>query len=129
MFDVGGGELLLIVLAILLLFGPQKLPEVAQTIGKGMRKVKQAQAQFQSQLNEIQNEITKDEAPSDKSKTSNDKPTEPTENVSLHKIGAYDQLDLDQNFVTNYIRNEEEKAVRDSEVTDENEIPKTENEN
>lgn len=129
MFDVGGGELLLIVLAILLLFGPQKLPEVAQTIGKGMRKVKQAQAQFQSQLNEIQNEITKDEAPSDKSKTANEKPTEPTENLSPHKIGAYDQLDLDQNFVTNYVRNEEEKAVRDSEETAENEIPKKDNEN
>ena len=129
MFDVGGGELLLIVLAILLLFGPQKLPEVAQTIGKGMRKVKQAQAQFQSQLNEIQNEITKDDTPSDKSQTANNKSAEPTEIESTHKIGAYDQLELDQNFVTNYVRSEEEKAVKDTEETSENDIPKTDNEN
>ena len=57
MFDVGGGEFLLIVIAVLVLFGPKKIPEVAQMIGKGMRKVRQAQAQFQSQLNELQNEI------------------------------------------------------------------------
>ena len=59
MFDVGGGELLLIVFAILLLFGPKKIPEIAQLIGKGMQKVKQAQAQFQSQINDIQTDITK----------------------------------------------------------------------
>ncbi len=59
MFDVGGGELLLIVFAILMLFGPKKIPEIAQMIGKGMQKVKQAQAQFQSQINDIQTDINK----------------------------------------------------------------------
>ncbi len=59
MFDVGGGELILIILAILLLFGPEKLPEFTKTITKGMRKVKQAQAQFKNQLNEIQGEVNK----------------------------------------------------------------------
>lgn len=59
MFDVGGGELLLIVLAILVLFGPEKLPEIAQMFGKGMSKVKQAQAQLQNQLSDIQKDFTK----------------------------------------------------------------------
>jgi TatA/E family protein of Tat protein translocase len=59
MFDVGGGELILIILAILLLFGPEKLPEFTKTITKGMRKVKQAQAQFQNQINDIQSEVNK----------------------------------------------------------------------
>ncbi len=57
MFDVGGGELILIVLAILLLFGPKKIPEIAQMVGKGMQHVRKAQAQLQVQMNEIQNEI------------------------------------------------------------------------
>jgi sec-independent protein translocase protein TatA len=57
MFDVGGPELLLIILAIIILFGPQKIPELAQMFGKGMRYVRKAQSQFQSQLNEIQTEI------------------------------------------------------------------------
>jgi TatA/E family protein of Tat protein translocase len=57
MFDVGGGELLLIVLAVIVLFGPQKLPEIAQMFGKGLRKVREAQSQFTKQMNTIKSEI------------------------------------------------------------------------
>ena len=59
MFDVGGGELLLILIAVLLLFGPKKIPEIAQMIGKGMQQVRKAQAQFQTQINEIKSEVDK----------------------------------------------------------------------
>lgn len=51
MFDVGGGELILIVLAIILLFGPKKLPEIAKTVSKGFREVKKAQQEFTSHIN------------------------------------------------------------------------------
>lgn len=54
MFDVGGGELILIVLAILVLFGPERMPEIARMMKKGMAKVRQAQVEFQNQLEEIQ---------------------------------------------------------------------------
>jgi len=57
MFDIGGPELIVIVLFVLILFGPKKIPEVAQTVGKGLRKIKEAQAQFQSQINEIQKDV------------------------------------------------------------------------
>ncbi len=57
MFDVGGPELLIILLAVILLFGPKKIPEMAQMIGKGINKVKQAQAQFQSQMDDIKSEM------------------------------------------------------------------------
>jgi len=57
MFDIGGGELFLIVLAIIVFFGPKKIPEVANMVGKGMRKVRQAQAQFQSQISALEHEI------------------------------------------------------------------------
>lgn len=57
MFDVGGGELILIVLAVLVLFGPKKIPEIAQMVNKGMRQVKKAQAQFQTQIMDIQKDI------------------------------------------------------------------------
>jgi sec-independent protein translocase protein TatA len=59
MFDVGGGELLLIILAIIVLFGPKKIPEVAQMVNKGIRKVRTAQAQFQSQIQDLEREIKK----------------------------------------------------------------------
>jgi sec-independent protein translocase protein TatA len=40
--DVGGGELLLILIAVFLLFGPKKFPELARGIGKGMYQIKKA---------------------------------------------------------------------------------------
>src|SRR5688500_16765405 len=52
MFDLGGGELLLIVLAVLVLFGPKKLPELAQSLGRGMREFKRAQREFTDQINQ-----------------------------------------------------------------------------
>ncbi len=57
MFDVGGGELLLIVLAILLLFGPKHLPELSRTLGKGWRQLQKAQEELRHQLREISAEI------------------------------------------------------------------------
>lgn len=36
--NIGGTEIILIVLAILILFGAKKIPELAQGIGKGMRE-------------------------------------------------------------------------------------------
>ncbi len=59
MFDVGGGELLLIVLAVIVLFGPQKLPEIARIFSKGMTKLRDAQSQFNAQMNTIKTEINK----------------------------------------------------------------------
>lgn len=57
MFDVGGGELMLILLAILIFFGPKKIPEIAQMVGKGMAQFRKAQAEFQRNLNTISTEI------------------------------------------------------------------------
>ncbi|MEW5795842.1 MAG: twin-arginine translocase TatA/TatE family subunit [Candidatus Zixiibacteriota bacterium] len=42
MFGLGPWELLLIFLAILLLFGAKRLPELAQGLGKGIREFKRA---------------------------------------------------------------------------------------
>jgi sec-independent protein translocase protein TatA len=64
MFDIGGGELLLILMAVVLMFGPKKLPEIARTIGKGMQQIKNAQANITAQINDasinINDEIKKE---------------------------------------------------------------------
>lgn len=57
MFDVGGGELLLIILVILILFGPEKIPEIARFVNKGVQKIRQAQSQIQSEINSIAREM------------------------------------------------------------------------
>jgi len=48
--NLGAGEILLIVLVILILFGAKKIPELAQGIGKGMKEFKKA-------LNDVQEDI------------------------------------------------------------------------
>jgi sec-independent protein translocase protein TatA len=42
MFGMGPWELLLIFLAVLLLFGAKRLPEIAQGLGKGIKEFKGA---------------------------------------------------------------------------------------
>ncbi len=40
MFGIGFGELILLLVIALIIFGPEKLPEVAKTLGKFYRQVK-----------------------------------------------------------------------------------------
>ena len=51
MFDLGGGELLLIIVFVLIFFGPKKLPEFAQSMGRGMREFRKAQQEFSQHIN------------------------------------------------------------------------------
>lgn len=41
-FGIGLGEVLLILVVVLLVVGPQKLPDMAKTLGKGLRTVRKA---------------------------------------------------------------------------------------
>lgn len=56
-----GSEILLILLAVLLLFGADKLPETARTIGRIMREVKKATDDIKSEIanstSDIKNEL------------------------------------------------------------------------
>jgi len=37
MFNIGTGELILIIVVIIILFGAKKIPELAQGVGKGLK--------------------------------------------------------------------------------------------
>ena len=50
MFDIGPGELLLILVIALLLFGPQKLPELGKSLGRAMREFKRATQELQDTI-------------------------------------------------------------------------------
>jgi sec-independent protein translocase protein TatA len=41
-FNLGGGEIILIVAIVLILFGAKKLPELAKGLGQGIREFKKA---------------------------------------------------------------------------------------
>ncbi len=48
--NMGGQELILIGLALLLFFGGKKLPELMKGLGKGIREFKDAQKDVQDQI-------------------------------------------------------------------------------
>lgn len=51
-FDISGGELLVVLLFILLFFGSKGIPDIARTMGRTMRQLRDA-------TNEVQREIQK----------------------------------------------------------------------
>ena len=57
MFDFGGVELVLILLIILLLFSPKKLPELARSVGKGIRTMRKAQEDLTQQIRDISSDV------------------------------------------------------------------------
>lgn len=60
MFDIGGGELIVILLGILVLFGPDKLPDILKTIRSGSNKINQAKNEIQKELNSFTSEMGSD---------------------------------------------------------------------
>ena len=49
--NLGMGELLVILIVVLLLFGSKKIPEIAQGLGKGIRE-------FKKSIKEVEDQIT-----------------------------------------------------------------------
>ncbi len=48
--SLGGSEIFLVLLAVLLLFGAKKIPELARGLGKGIREFKDASQGVQDEL-------------------------------------------------------------------------------
>lgn len=69
MFGMGPLEMILIFLAILLLFGAKRLPEIAKGLGKGI-------SEFKSAMKETTNELKGSIDEADKKDTKNEKNTE-----------------------------------------------------
>ncbi|MCL4511231.1 MAG: Sec-independent protein translocase protein TatB [Bacteroidetes bacterium] len=50
--NIGFGELLLIIIVLIVFFGPKRIPDIMQSVGKGMREFKRA-------MRDVQDEVTK----------------------------------------------------------------------
>jgi sec-independent protein translocase protein TatA len=59
--NMGGGEIALIMVAILLLFGGKKLPELARGLGKGIREFKDASEGVKREIHRNINSVTTEE--------------------------------------------------------------------
>ncbi len=55
-FGIGAGELLLILIVALIVFGPNKLPEIASGLGKSIREFKKATSDMTQEFTQAMNE-------------------------------------------------------------------------
>ncbi|MEM6262424.1 MAG: twin-arginine translocase TatA/TatE family subunit [Bacteroidota bacterium] len=53
----GGGEWIFIILAIVLLFGAKKIPELARGLGRGIREFKDASKEIKDEIDREGNEL------------------------------------------------------------------------
>ena len=67
MFGLGPGEMLMALVAILLLFGAKRIPEIAGSFGKGIRE-------FKKNMSDVQKEIEAPESrPADRLPSASDR--------------------------------------------------------
>lgn len=66
LLNIGPWELILILVIMLIVFGPGKLPEVAQSLGKAMREFRKASSNAQR----VWDEVTREEEPIKAAKSS-----------------------------------------------------------
>jgi len=59
--SMGATEIILIIVAIVLLFGAKKIPELAQGIGKGMKEFKKAVKEVEEDITEVKDEFKSDD--------------------------------------------------------------------
>ncbi len=57
---ISGQEIFIILLVVLLLFGANKIPEIAKGLGKGMREFKKAADDIKREMNDHTGDLKKD---------------------------------------------------------------------
>lgn len=64
--DISSGELIIILIAIVLIFGPRKIPEIARTLGKGMNEVRRVTNDIRREIREESRKVKDDLDPENK---------------------------------------------------------------
>ncbi len=57
---ISGGEIIFILLIVVLLFGSNKLPEIARTLGKGIKQFKDAAEDIKKEMSEESKDMVED---------------------------------------------------------------------
>ncbi len=106
--NIGGGEMMLVIIAILLLFGGKKLPELARGLGKGIREFKDAS---EGVKREIHRNINSFEVKEEDRKQMEDYTYREPEEDHEHSIHSEDDY---------YGMHEEKPIVEESEIQKDN---------
>lgn len=84
-FDLGAGEIFVIILVIVVVFGPKQIPEIARSLGKTINEMKRASSDFKNEINKEVQRIEQEERYQEflKQKTEPESPNEPTTEEGL----------------------------------------------
>lgn len=74
LFNLGGGEIILILALILILFGAKKLPELAKGLGQGIKEFKKATKEV---TDEVQSAMDDHSSPPPQKRLSSPQPEQP----------------------------------------------------
>lgn len=134
--NIGGPEMILIFLVVLLLFGGKKLPELARGLGKGLREFKDASDGIKREIHNNINAVNEvaDQAKAEMnsaasyldtespSNTSSSGYTNPDEAVLEHGYASLDQTVLENEFNTpseSVVQSTEETAAENTVTSEE----------
>ncbi|MEN8225146.1 MAG: twin-arginine translocase TatA/TatE family subunit [Bacteroidota bacterium] len=80
--DISFGEIFIIIVAIFIIFGPDKIPELARKFGKGMREIKKASTdirrEFNQEVNQYKTDLDLEKMATEADKPAKDSKTEET---------------------------------------------------
>jgi len=95
-FDISGGELLVIMVVVFVVFGPKRLPEIARKMGRVMNEVKKATNDITREFNAETDGIKKEFlAARDEIKTETDKVKQEMSRTKSRILDQIDQVDKD----------------------------------
>ena len=69
--NFGGGEIILIFLIVLLLFGAKKVPELFRSLGKGVNEFRKAKNEWEQDIHDVMNQEPLEDHDFDNKKTEN----------------------------------------------------------
>ncbi len=74
---IGGPEMIMIFVVILLLFGAKKLPELARGVGKSMGEFKKAREEFEREITRSEEEVRRDDSNKQAKRDEKEQPSVP----------------------------------------------------
>jgi sec-independent protein translocase protein TatA len=74
MFGIGFQEMLIILVVVLIFFGPKRLPDLAKSLGKGIAEFKKASEEVKRGIDEAVRDVESEEETTQDSAPSGDEP-------------------------------------------------------